>query len=188
VKTVCVFASSSPRTPERYLELAAEFGRHCAALGWRLVNGAGGTGCMGALNDACLASGGTVRGIILKTFHDDGLGHDSLHDLVIADSMRERKRLLGVDVDAYVVLPGGPGTWEEFWEVAVERQIGSHDRPLVLLDPDGFYRGFLDQAERAEAEGLLYGAVDELFAVATSVDQAFQLCAAGQRGARSAGA
>jgi len=169
VITLTVFASSSPRTPERYLELAREFGRQAAAEGLHLVNGAGHSGCMGALNDACLGAGGRVRGVILRHFLDEGLAHEGLHELAVTETMRERKRLLGAGSDAFLVLPGGPGTWEEFWEVAVERQIGSHRRPLLVLDPDDYYAGFIAQVERAAADGFLYGPAHELFTVVDSV-------------------
>lgn len=166
---VTVFASSSPRTPPEYLAAAADLGRALAAAGHEVCNGAGRHGCMGALNDACLAAGGRVRGVILRKFLDEGLAHAGLGELVVADTMRERKRLLGEGAGAFVVLPGGPGTWEEFWEVAVERQIGVHRRPLVLLDVAGFYQGFTTVARRAHAEGLLYGPVDDLFQAASDV-------------------
>ena len=172
---VTVFASSSPRTPRAFLNVAEELGRAIAEQGWYLVSGAGNSGCMGALNDACLLANGRTRGVILRQFHDDGLGHTELHDLQIADNMRERKRLLGVRTDAYIVLPGGPGTWEEFWEVAVERQIRTHQRPVVVINTDDFYRGFIIQAETAAANGLLYGPIEELFTVVDNVDAAIDL-------------
>ena len=107
-RKICVFASSSPRTPERYLREAAALGRLMAQRGWTCVNGAGRTGCMGALNDAVLAAGGRVEGVILRKFHDQALGHDRLHDLAIADTMRERKRLLGRPAAPERSLPDGP--------------------------------------------------------------------------------
>lgn len=174
---ICVFASSSPRTPERYLREASELGRLLAQRGWTCVNGAGRTGCMGALNDAVLAHGGRVEGVILRKFHEEDLGHAGLHGLAIADTMRERKRMLGDEVAAYLALPGGPGTWEELWEVAVERQIGHHRRPLLLINSVGFYDGFLTQLQRGHADGLLYGEPDELLAVADDAAQAVGMLA-----------
>jgi hypothetical protein len=162
---VTVFASSSPDTPPAFLRTASELGRGIAARRWLLINGAGNSGGMGALNDACLAAGGRVEGVILRRFHAEGLGHAGLHHLVIAEDMRERKRLLGERADAFIALPGGPGTFEEFWELAVERQLRLHAKPLVLVNLAGYYDGFLAQTARAAAEGLLYGPPDELFTV-----------------------
>ena len=161
-KRVCVYASSSERTPQKYLDQAAELGRLLAELGVILVNGAGRTGCMGALNDACLAAGGRVEGVILRKFLDEDLGHQHLQELIVADTMRERKRLLAKDIEIFVALPGGPGTWEELWEIAVERQIGTHQSPLIIVNTDAFYAGFHQQLIRAEEEGLLYGPAADL--------------------------
>ncbi len=177
---ITVFASSSPRTPPAYCALAAQLGTLIAAAGHELINGAGREGCMGALNEACLAAGGRVHGVILRCFHEAGLTHAGLRDVVIADTMRERKRLLGDTADAYIVLPGGPGTWEEFWEVAVERQIAVHVRPLVVVNADGFYAGFLAQVERAWADGLLYGPAAALFTVVADPAAAVTACAPDQ--------
>ena len=77
--------------------------------------------------------------------------------------------------DAFVVLAGGPGTWEEFWEVAVERQIGTHHRPLALINTDGFYDGFLEQTRRGHAEGFLYGPPEELYTVVADAAAAVAL-------------
>lgn len=163
--TVTVFCSSSPRTPEVYLEDAATVGRLLAEAGCEVVTGAGRTGCMQAVIDACLAAGGKARGVILRKFLDDGADHPELVEMAVTETMRERKRLLGEEVDAYLALPGGPGTWEEFWEVAVERQIETHARPLVLVNTNGYYDAFLAHAQRALEEGFLYGSVEDLFAV-----------------------
>jgi uncharacterized protein (TIGR00730 family) len=90
--------------------------------------------------------------------------------------MRERKRLLGARTDAYLTLPGGPGTFEELWEVVVERQIGTHARPVVVLDCDGYYDGFRQQLARAAADDLLYGPPEELMVVTDDIQQALQHC------------
>lgn len=162
---VCVFASSSPRTPERYLAVAAAFGQAAAERGWTVICGAGEDGGMGAVTDAALAVGGTVDGVILQKFLDEDLVHPRLSSLVSTTTMRERKRLLGDQADAFVVLPGGPGTWEEFWEVAVERQINTHTKPVIVVNADDYYAGFVQQAERAARDGMLYGEISELFTV-----------------------
>jgi uncharacterized protein (TIGR00730 family) len=163
--TVTVFCSSSPRTPRVYLDDAAAVGKLLAEAGCEVVTGAGGTGCMQAVIDACLGAGGRARGVILRRFLEDGVEHPELTEMVVTETMRERKRLLGEEVDAYLVLPGGPGTWEEFWEVAVERQLETHARPVVVANTAGYYEAFVAQAKRALTEGFLYGTIDDLFAV-----------------------
>jgi hypothetical protein len=162
-RIVTVFGSSSPRTPAPYLAAAGELGRLLATAGARIRNGAGKDGCMGACTDAALAAGGQVDGVILRRFAEEGHGHPALAGCPAPETMRERKRLLGEQVDAFIALPGGPGTWEELCEVAVERQIRTHQRPLLLIDVQGCYAGLRQLAERAAADGLLYGPIDELF-------------------------
>ncbi|MHC5067344.1 MAG: LOG family protein [Planctomycetota bacterium] len=175
---ITVFCSSSPRTPVRYLAEAAACGRLLAEAGHEVVTGAGNSGCMGAVIDACLAAGGRARGVILRKFLDEGLHHGELVEMAVTETMRERKRLLGEEVDGYIVLPGGPGTWEEFWEVAVERQIDSHRRPVVVANVMGYYQGFLDQARRAAEEGFLYGPISDLFTVTGSAAEAVAIMTA----------
>lgn len=157
-----VYGSSSPRTPAPYLAAAAAVGRLAAARGWEVVTGAGRDGCMGALTDACLAAGGRVRGVILRCFAEQGLQHPALAEVAVAEDMRTRKRLLAEGAHAYLALPGGPGTWEELWEMAVQRQIAATAAPLVGVDVDGCYAGFRACLARAEADGLLYGPAADL--------------------------
>jgi uncharacterized protein (TIGR00730 family) len=170
--TVTVYGSSSPRTPAAYLAVAARVGRLVAGRGWTLVTGAGKEGCMGACADACLAAGGQVRGVILRRFAEQGLQHPSLAEVAVAEDMRTRKRLLAEGADAFIALPGGPGTWEELWEIAVQRQIGATSAPLVGVDVDGCYAGFRACLARAEADGLLYGPACELVAWVEDADAA----------------
>jgi uncharacterized protein (TIGR00730 family) len=168
-RSVTVFASSSPRTPECYCRVAGDLGRALVEHQVAVRNGAGESGCMGALNDAVLAAGGTVEGVNLQKFVDEGFIHPGLQDVQVVDTMRERKRLLGDGVLAFITLAGGPGTWEEFWEVLVERQIESHRKPLILVNTDGYYDGFLQQFERARSEGFLYGPPEDLVTVVEDV-------------------
>jgi uncharacterized protein (TIGR00730 family) len=127
---------------------------------------------MGALTDGCLAAGGTVRGVILRLFADQGLQHPHLLEVAVAEDMRSRKRLLAEPADVFIALPGGPGTWEELWEIAVQRQIGELKAPLIVVDVDGCYAGFRAMLVRAEADGLLYGPASELITWVGDADEA----------------
>ena len=172
-----VFASSSPRTPKAYLNISRQVAAACVERQVTVVNGAGNHGCMGALNDALLDLGGRVEGVILRQFHEAGQSDPRL-PLQIVDTMRERKRLLGHQTDAYLTLPGGPGTFEELWEVVVERQIGTHQRPVVVLDVNDFYQGFRQQLQRAADDDLLYGPAEQLMTFCRDIDQALLACRA----------
>ena len=142
-----------------------------------MVNGAGAHGCMGALTDGALAAGGRVQGVILRQFDEQGLRHPQLADCLVVDDMRSRKRLLAEGSDGFVALPGGPGTWEELWEIAVQRQIGASRAPLVVADVDGFYAPLRLQLERAAADGLLYGPVGDLLDFAGNAEEAVSILA-----------
>jgi uncharacterized protein (TIGR00730 family) len=169
-----IYGSSSPRTPSRYLAAARELGRLAVAAGWRLRTGAGKDGCMGAVTDAALAAGGAVEGVILRLFQEQGLQHPGLAQVAVADDMRTRKRLLLDGANAAIALPGGPGTWEELWELAVQRQIGALRLPFVALDVDGHYAPFRTMLANAARDGLLYGPPDELLSFADDAPAALR--------------
>lgn len=146
LRTVTVYAASSPGAPSDLLELARALGWGLAERGWTVVYGGARIGLMGALADAALAAGGRVEGVILDTFAR--VAHAGLHDLETVTDMRSRKAGLAHRGDAYVVLPGGFGTLEELSEILVERQIRVHERPLLLVDHRGFWRPLLGQIDR----------------------------------------
>lgn len=153
VRTVTVYAGSSSRASERHLALARELGAAIAGQGWSLVYGGANVGLMGALADAALDAGGRVEGVILDTFAR--VAHASLHHLETVTDMRSRKAGLAHRGDAYVVLPGGFGTLEELSEILVERQIAMHQKPLVVVNPDGFWDPLLALIDRQIADGLV---------------------------------
>ncbi|HEY8516073.1 MAG TPA: TIGR00730 family Rossman fold protein [Candidatus Binatia bacterium] len=153
VRSVTVYAGSSTSASERHLEVARVLGRELARHGWCVVYGGARIGLMGALADAALEAGGRVEGVILDTFAR--VAHASLHDLVTVGDMRSRKAGLAHRGDAYVVLPGGFGTLEELSEILVERQLGMHRKPLVLVNVDGFWDPLLELIERQIAASLV---------------------------------
>ncbi len=114
-------------------------GRH----GGQLVYGGGHNGLMGLLADATLAAGGRVVGIIPKALVEREWAHKGCSELHVVDTMHERKRMMAERADAFLALPGGIGTFEEFFEVWTWRQLGYHDKPVGLLNVDGYYDGLL---------------------------------------------
>jgi len=150
---VTVYAGSRRRAAERYLALAAELGRAVAGRGWVLVYGGANVGLMGACADAALAAGGRVEGVILDSF--SRIAHRGLHELDVVADMRARKAGLARRGDAFVALPGGFGTLEEISEILVERQLGFHHKPLVLVNADGFWDPLLALFARMSDAGLL---------------------------------
>jgi uncharacterized protein (TIGR00730 family) len=177
VRVVTVYAGSSRRTPEPLLALARDLGRGIAEHGWVLLYGGAEIGLMGALADAALAAGGRVEGVILDTFA--GVAHASLHRLETVSDMRSRKAGLAHRGDAYVVLPGGFGTLEELSEILVERQLGIHARPLVLVNYAGFWDPLLAQIDRQVGEGLVRPAYRDLLTVVRGASEALAVLARG---------
>ncbi len=140
--------------PRAWVPVARELGAGIAERGWILVYGGANVGLMGECADAALAAGGRVEGVILDSF--SRVAHHGLDQLEVVADMRSRKAGLADRGDAFVALPGGFGTLEEFSEILVERQLDHHRKPLLLVSPDGFWNPLLAQFERMAQAGLLY--------------------------------
>jgi uncharacterized protein (TIGR00730 family) len=144
-----VFCGSSPGTSPDYAEAAAAVARQLVDAGLGLVYGGNSRGLMGTLADAAMAAGGSVTGVLPTALFDVEMPHRGLTRLVEVGSMHERKQCMYDLADAFVGLPGGLGTLEEVAEIATWSQLGVHEKPIVLLDLDGFWRpllGWLDHA------------------------------------------
>jgi uncharacterized protein (TIGR00730 family) len=155
MKTLCVFCGSNFGADPAYRASAIKVGSLLAARGITLVYGGGKVGMMGALADSCLSAGGCVLGIIPKSLAAKEIAHQSLTELRVVDSMHERKKLMTDQADAFLALPGGFGTWEEFCEAITWSQLGLHRKACALLNVVGFYDSFLAQADRAVKDGFV---------------------------------
>ena len=137
---VCVYCSSSNAVVDRYGDVAADLGQRLAAGGHPLIYGGGNVGLMGILARAVHDHGGSVVGIIpdaLKSI--EGVAYEVADELIVTNTMQERKRHMFTRAEAFVVLPGGFGTLEEFLEVLTLKQLRYHTKPIVVISPDGFY-------------------------------------------------
>jgi uncharacterized protein (TIGR00730 family) len=155
VQSICVFCGSSLGNREGYRTAATELGSILASRGIRLVYGGANVGLMKTLADACLAAGGKVIGVIPQALVDKEIAHRELTELHIVRSMHERKALMADVSEAFIALPGGFGTLEEFLEVATWTQMGLQRKPSGLVNVDGYYDGLLRQADRAVQDGFL---------------------------------
>jgi len=155
MKRVCVFCGSSPGNDPVYLASAKEVGRALARRGLGLVYGGGSVGLMGALADAALEAGGEVVGVIPKALQLRELAHAGLTSLHVVSSMHERKAKMAELAHAFMALPGGMGTLEEFAEVLTWAQLGLHARPCGLLDVGGYYRPLISFFDRAVEQGFV---------------------------------
>ena len=145
---VAVYCGSNHGTEPEYTAAAAHLGALLAERGIDLVYGGGKVGLMGVVADAVMAGGGSVTGVIPTHLWAKEVGHDHLTELLIVDSMHERKLAMADRADAFIALPGGVGTFEELFEAITWTQLGIHDKPVGLLDVAGFYTpllAFLDQ-------------------------------------------
>lgn len=169
VRSVCVFCASSDLIDVGYRHVAAELGRAIAAEGWALVYGGGDVGLMGEVARAALAGGAHVTGVIPHRLADREIALESVTELVRTDTMRERKALMDARADAFVVLPGGIGTLEELVEIVTLKQLGYHDRAIVLLDDQGYWDPLLDQLHRMVERGFASPALLDLLVVTIDV-------------------
>ncbi len=172
IRSICVFCGSSGNVAAIHREAAVELGRALAARGIRLVYGGGKIGLMGLLADAALAAGGEVVGVIPAFLRELEVAHEGLTDLKVVATMHERKQRMFDLSDAFVVLPGGFGTLDESIEILTWKQLGLHDKPVVLVDLAGFWKGFRELVSGIVAEGFAHSAHASLFVTADSVDAA----------------
>ncbi len=139
MKSVCVFCGSSVGAAGQYAQVACDLGHELARRKLRLVYGGGSVGLMGEMADAVLEAGGEVVGVIPRTLWEREVGHTGLTETHIVETMHERKALMAELCDAFMALPGGIGTMEEFFEVWTWGQLGLHEKPYGLLNVSGYY-------------------------------------------------
>ncbi len=152
---MCVFCGSSTGHRDVYAHVAGELGREMARRGIGLVFGGGAVGLMGVVADAVLAAGGHAVGVIPHALVARELAHRALPDLRVVNSMHERKATMAQLSDAFIAMPGGFGTFEEFCEVVTWTQLGVHRKSCGLLNVDGFYDALIAQFDRGVAEGFI---------------------------------
>jgi uncharacterized protein (TIGR00730 family) len=138
-QTLCVFCGSSERVAPAYFDAASDLGRRIAAAGWGLVFGGGTIGLMGAVARGVHEGGGHVVAVIPERLNRPGIVYETADEIVVTTTMRERKAEMDRRAEAFVALAGGFGTLEEVLEVITLKQLGYHDRPVVLVNTEGFY-------------------------------------------------
>lgn len=143
MKSVCVFCGSSMGNSPAFRTIAESLGRELAHRDLTLVYGGGNVGLMGAIADATLAAGGTVRGYIPRSLMEKEVAHRDLTELEVLGSMHERKAAMEAHADAFIALPGGFGTLDELCEILTWAQLGIHRKPIGLLDIEGYFAPLL---------------------------------------------
>jgi uncharacterized protein (TIGR00730 family) len=179
--SVCVYCSSSDDVSDSLRALAEDVGMGLAARGWAMVYGGGAVGLMGVTARAALAGGAHVTGVIPDRLVDREVALHEVTELIRTTTMRERKQLMDDRSDAFLILPGGIGTLEELVEMVSLRQLGYHDRPIVVLDAHGFWAPLREQLAHMDAHHMLHQPMDRLWTYARTVDAALDALAVGRR-------
>ena len=175
IKSVCVYSASSTELDKAYLEAATCLGKVLAERRLTLINGAGRTGLMGAASDAALAAGGRVVGIIPQFMVDRGWHHPQLTELIVTQSMHERKELMAEKSDGIIAMPGGCGTLEELMEIITWKQLGIYRKPIVILNTRGYYNSLINMLDTAIAERFMRQEHHRIWQVASSPEEAVEL-------------
>lgn len=147
IRALCVYCGSSNEGKPSHRTDAYRFGGQLASAGIDLVYGGGRVGLMGAVADGAITGGGHVVGIIPEHLMKAEVGHGQVTELHVVGSMHVRKEMMFTRSDAFVVLPGGAGTLDEMFEILTWRQLGLHDKPLVIVNLDGYWNGLVSMID-----------------------------------------
>ena len=172
IRAVTVYCSSSSKIAAPFVNAAKDLGRLIAENGWSLVYGGNNVGSMGTLANACRDAGGKVIGVTPKLFIDKGVADNACEELIITDGMRDRKAVMEERGDAFIALPGGLGTFEEFFEITCGKQLGYHDKAIVLLNINGYYDPLLAMIDHGLELNFIRPKARSLYFVAKSVAEA----------------
>ena len=174
MKSICVFAGSAQGTKASYSKSAIDLGQEIAKRSYTMVYGGGSKGLMGVVADAVLEGGSSVTGVITEKLHDVEVGHKNLTSLEIVSSMHERKSRMAELSDAIISLPGGVGTWEEFFEALAWNQLGIYSKPIVLYNVDDYYSKLFEFTQFSVQEGFLPHTTHEELFISKSLEEIFE--------------
>lgn len=170
IRSVCVFCGSKMGDDPAWARAAERLGEALARQGIRLVYGGGRIGLMGVVAGAVMRAGGQVTGVIPDFLMKLEVGNNGVTDLVVVDSMHERKRRMFELADGFVVLPGGLGTLDETFEIVTWKQLRQHSKPIVVLNVNGYWTPFADMVRAIVAGGFAHPAITDLFTVVEGAD------------------
>jgi uncharacterized protein (TIGR00730 family) len=170
---LCVYCASSDRIPPIFFDDAQALGRGIAERSWSLVYGGGSVGLMGAVAEAVHSHGGHVIGIIPQGLLDREVGYLRADELIVTTTLRERKQAMDDRADAFIALAGGFGTFEELIEIMTLRQLGYHDKPILIVNTAGYYDPLLAQFEKVFELGFTDPRHRRLYTVVPDIAHAF---------------
>ncbi len=155
ISNVCVYCGSSSNVDDAFKKAAINLGKAIAAQKWGVVYGGGRVGLMGLVADSTLEAGGKVIGIIPEHIQSREIEHTDLTELHVVDTMHMRKQMMVDRSEAFVILPGGIGTLDEFFELVTWKQLGLHDKPIVIVNIDGYWSKLIEAVENIANEGFM---------------------------------
>ena len=170
---ICVYGAASPTIDSDFILKTEKLGKEMVAHGHSLVFGGGGNGLMGAVARGVKEADGNILGVIPKFFGDEQVEaiYDFCDTLVEPDTMRERKQIMEDNADAFIVTPGGIGTFEEFFEILTLKQLCRHNKPIVIYNINGYYDDILHAMRQSVKKNFIRDDVLELFKVTDSVEE-----------------
>ena len=172
IRNVSVFLGSSLGNREIYKEATELLAKELVSNGYQIVYGGGSNGLMGVLGDTAVDAGGHITGIITEQLDDIEVGHQGLNELIIVKNMHERKKMMADKSQAVVCLPGGVGTWEEFFESLTWNQLGLQTKPIILLNIENYYSKLKIFIQHAVDEGFLPQSTSDELVLVDDVDEA----------------
>ena len=173
---ICVYGAASPTIDEYFKIQVEKMGKELAKRGHSLVFGGGGHGLMGAAAQGVHAGGGRIVGVIPKFFGEEQIEaiFEFCDELIEPDTMRERKQIMEDNADAFLVTPGGIGTFEEFFEILTLKQLCRHDKPIAIYNIKGYYNEILTALEEATKKNFIRGGCKELYFASDDMTEIFE--------------
>ncbi len=175
---ICVYGAASDKIDSVYIKAVEELGRKMAKRGHALVYGGGASGLMGAVARGVNEEGGEITGVSPTFFNVDGVLFDRCTHLIYTETMRERKQIMEDSADAFIMVPGGVGTFDEFFEILTLKQLDRHNKAMVIFNCNHYYDAFSSMMEKAVAEGFvsvptlyLYQVMDDIDAILDYIEQ-----------------
>ncbi len=174
---ICVYGAASPTIDESYIKTVEILGKTLAERGHSLVFGGGGNGLMGAAARGVTAGGGNILGVVPSFFNEDGNLVEALYEkcdkMVYTKTMRERKQIMEDNADAFIVVPGGIGTFEEFFEILTLKQLRQHEKPIAVFNINGYYNELESMMRAAINKGFIKETCLKLYRVSENIDEIF---------------
>lgn len=174
VQSLCVYCASSAQVDIAYLDAAKQLGEHLARHDVHCIYGAGHVGLMGTLADAVLANKGEITGVIPRFMLERNWNHEGLENVIVTETMHERKAKMAELSEAAVALPGGCGTLEELLEIITWKQLGLFPKPIIIVNVNGYYDSLIDMLQKAIDERFMREEHAALWQVVASADQVLE--------------